>query len=115
MAAIVVAWALALLGFMHLRRRRLDLAQVAWMRLGRRLARAGLPRRPDEGPLAYAQRAATRWPQWSDLLRRIGANYALLRYGPRDARHGERLGALRQGVAALPGARTLRAAKPATS
>jgi transglutaminase-like putative cysteine protease len=111
-AAIVMAWALALVGLAHLRYRRLDPAQAAWMRLGRRLARAGLPRRADEGPLAYAQRAATRWPQWSELLRRIGANYALLRYGPRDAKDRERLGALRRSVAALPGARALRDTGP---
>jgi hypothetical protein len=92
---------------------RIDRCQTNGAKRGNRscqceIAKRTLPRRPDEGPLAYAQRAATRWPQWSELLRRIGATYALLRYGPRDARHGERLGTLRQSVAALPGARALR-------
>ena len=79
-----------------------------WSRLCRRLGRAGLPRRPDEGPLAYAQRAASRWPQWSDLLRRLGETYALLRYGPEDGKRDQRLAALRKGLAALPQVRALR-------
>ena len=108
-AAIVLAWGLALLGLIHLRHGRLEPAQASWMRLGRRLARAGLPRGLHEGPLAYAQRATMRWPQWSELLWRIGENYAQLRYGPHDARHRERLDALREGVASLPDARALRA------
>jgi protein-glutamine gamma-glutamyltransferase len=107
-AMIAIGWGLAVLGLAQVRHARRDPAQATWTRLGRRLARAGLPRRPDEGPLAYVQRAALRWPQWSGLLRRIGENYALLRYGPRDGKQNERLGALRQSLASLPGARALR-------
>lgn len=107
-AAVVLAWGLVIVGLAQVRHARRDPAQASWTRLGRRLARAGLPRRPDEGPLAYVQRAALRWPQWSSLLRRIGENYALLRYGPRDGQRNERLGTLRQSLASLPGARALR-------
>ncbi len=107
-AAMVLAWGLVIVGLAQVHHARRDPAQASWTRLGRRLARAGLPRRPDEGPLAYVQRAALRWPQWSGLLRRIGENYALLRYGPRDGKQNERLGALRQSLASLPGARALR-------
>jgi transglutaminase-like putative cysteine protease len=107
-AALVLAWGLVIVALAQVHRARRDPAQASWTRLGRRLARAGLPRRPDEGPLAYVQRAALRWPQWSGLLRRMGENYALLRYGPRDGKQNERLGALRHSLASLPGARALR-------
>ncbi len=107
-AAIALAWGLAMLALAQLRHAQRDPALASWTRLGRRLARAGLPRRPTEGPLHYAQRAAARWPQWSAPLCRIGENYALLRYGPADARRNELLSSLRAGVASLPGARALR-------
>jgi hypothetical protein len=76
--------------------------------LCRRLARAGLPRRPSEGPLAYAQRAAARWPRWNAALRQAAEAYAVLRYGPADAADAARIAALRAGIAALPSARRLR-------
>ena len=41
------------------------IGQVLWDDLNRRLGRAGLPRHPYEGPLAYAARAAERWPQFA--------------------------------------------------
>ena len=50
-----------------------------------RLARAGLPRLPHEGPLTYAARAAARWPG-AGGVRAIGEAYAALRYGPVGAR-----------------------------
>ena len=81
-----------------------------WSRLCHRLGRAGLPRRPDEGPLAYARRAASRWPQWGALLQRIGESYASLRYGPDDGARDQRITALRKSLAALPQVRTLRGA-----
>ena len=107
-ATLALGWGLAILALARRRHSRLDPALASWTRLGRRLARAGLPRRPTEGPLHYAQRAAARWPQWGAVLSRIGENYAQLRYGRRDARREELLSSLRSSLASLPGARTLR-------
>lgn len=109
-AGAVVVWGVAFLGFGEWLVRRRDPVVALWARLCRRLARAGLPRRVNEGPLAYARRAAARWPQWGGLLQRIGATYALLRYGPEDGSRNERITALRAGVASLPQARVLRGA-----
>jgi transglutaminase-like putative cysteine protease len=107
-AAVAFAWGLAILGFARARHARSDPAVALWSRLCRRLGRAGLPRRPDEGPLAYAERAASRWPQWSGLLRRLGETYALLRYGPEDGKRAELITMFRAGITALPSVRTLR-------
>ena len=107
---MLMAWGVALLWFGRWLVHRRDPVAAIWMRLCRRLARAGLPRRAEEGPLAYAQRAAAHWPQWSVRLQRIGEAYALLRYGPTDATRNQRIAALRESVFALPTVRTLRAA-----
>src|SRR5438477_7257512 len=101
-AAVAFAWGLAILGFARARHARSDPAVALWSRLCRRLGRAGLPRRTDEGPLAYARRAASRWPRWSELLQRIGETYAALRYGPDDGARDQRIAALRKSIAALP-------------
>jgi hypothetical protein len=53
-------------------------------------------------------RAASRWPQSSALLQRIGEAYATLRYGPSDAARSELIARLRAGIAALPSVRTMR-------
>src|SRR5207302_259934 len=63
-----------------------------------------LPRRPGGGPLAYVGRAAARWRQSSEVLRRIGETYAALRYGPSDATRAELIAKLRANIAALPSA-----------
>ena len=107
-SALAFVWGLAILGFARARHARADPALALWSRLCRRLARAGLPRAPSEGPLAYVDRAATRWPQWSALLQRIGETYAALRYGPGDAARSERISVLRAGIAALPSPRQMR-------
>jgi hypothetical protein len=105
---VALVWGVTVLGLARARHVRSDPAGALWSRLCRRLGRAGLPRRRDEGPLAYAQRAASRWPQWSALLQRIGETYAALRYGPEDGTRNRRIAALREGLAALPRVRTLR-------
>jgi transglutaminase-like putative cysteine protease len=107
-AAVAFAWGLAILGFARARHARSDPAVALWSQLCRRLGRAGLQRRPHEGPLAYTERAASRWPQWSALLRRAGETYAALRYGPSDGRRAKLIATLRAGIAALPRARTMR-------
>jgi transglutaminase-like putative cysteine protease len=107
-SAMVMVWGVALLWMGHWLAHRRDPVLALWTRLCRRLAHAGLPRRADEGPLAYAERAATRWPQWGELLQRIAQTYAMLRYGPPDAARNARIAALRAGVFALPKAYALR-------
>jgi transglutaminase-like putative cysteine protease len=102
--ALVFLWGLAILGFARARHARTDPAVALWSRLCRRLGRAGLPRAPSEGPLAYANRAAAHWPQSRALLQRIGETYAALRYGPGDTRRAELIAKLRASIASLPNA-----------
>ncbi len=104
---VAFAWVLVVLGFSRIRRIQSAPEVALWGRACRRLARAGLARRPDEGPLDYAERAAARWPRWNVLLRDIGASYAQLRYGPRSEHRAALLAQLRASVNALPWARTL--------
>ncbi|CAK0764181.1 protein-glutamine gamma-glutamyltransferase [Gammaproteobacteria bacterium] len=52
-----------------------------WESFCRRLARAGFPRRSDEGPLAYAERIATANPDLAHRVRLVARLYARLRYG----------------------------------
>jgi protein-glutamine gamma-glutamyltransferase len=58
-----------------------DPLERCWLDFCRRLARAGLPRLPWEGPLAYAERAAVAFPHHADALRSIARSYARQRYG----------------------------------
>jgi len=106
-AGLAFVWVLAVLALARVRRARADAEVALWLRACRRLARAGLARRPDEGPLDYAERAAARWPRWSELFRRIGTTYAQLRYAEPDERRAALLASLRAGVDALPRSRTL--------
>jgi len=106
-AGMAFAWVFAVLALSRVRRMRADAEVALWARACRRLARAGLARRPDEGPLDYAERAGLRWPLWSELFLLIGSSYAQLRYGAPDARRTALLSKLRAGVDALPRARSL--------
>jgi transglutaminase-like putative cysteine protease len=108
-AGMASVWVVAVLGLARVRRARADAEVALWARACRRLARAGLARRPDEGPLDFAERAATRWPRWGALLRAIAASYAALRYGPANDRRAAALSELRSAVDALPGPRKLNA------
>ena len=109
LAAAAFVWGIAVLGFSRLRRSRVDAEVALWRNACRKLARAGLERRPDEGPLAYAERAAVRWPAVAALIKSIAERYALLRYGPAAARSEESVAQLRASVSTLPPARELRA------
>jgi transglutaminase-like putative cysteine protease len=80
-AAVLFAWAGLLAGWLLFRRRRQERALVLWDDLCRRLARAGLPRQGHEGPVAFAHRAAQRWPQFAIAFAAIGQSFATLRYG----------------------------------
>lgn len=108
LAVAAFVWGVAVLGVSRLRGSRVDAEVALWRAACRRLARAGLERRPDEGPLAYADRAAARWPMRAALIGEIARLYALLRYGPASAHSAELLAQLRAGVGALPPARDLR-------
>lgn len=61
-----------------------DPAQAAWLRFCRRLERAGLRRRPQEGPMSFAERVTRAHPEWQLPVRRIVGLYIDLRY--RDMR-----------------------------
>jgi len=52
-----------------------------WRRFERRLARAGVPRLPSEGPADYAMRAHRAFPDAAEQIERIARSYATLRYG----------------------------------
>jgi len=74
-------WMLGLLGWLAWRRTKRERGSAVWTHLCSRLARAGLPREPHEGPLAYSRRAARRWPRFAIAFNAIGESYAKLRYG----------------------------------
>ena len=112
---LTAAWAAGLLLWFALRHyQRDDRAATLWNRLCKRLARAGMPREPHEGPLAYAARAAARWPGLVAAFAVIGESYAALRYsrlGTATELHAERarmLERLDHAIAVLPRPRALR-------
>lgn len=111
-ALFTAAWAGGLLMWFALRHyQRDDRATTLWNALCARLARAGLPREPHEGPLTYAARAAARWPAFTAAFAVIGESYAALRYGPPPGSHAERqttLERLGHAIAVLPAPRKLR-------
>ena len=111
-AAALFAWAGLLAGWLLFRRRRQERALVLWDDLCRRLARAGLPRQGHEGPVAFAQRAAQRWPQFAIAFAAIGQSFATLRYGNVGApRQREALVAtLERAIEVLPAPAALRQA-----
>ena len=106
-AGAVFIWGALLLGAAQLRRSGVDAEVALWNALCRRLARSGLARAPEEGPLAYTRRAGRRWPQWAGVLARIGQRYAELHYGPGDPKREQKLKELKTGIEALPRPRAL--------
>ena len=116
-AALVGLWGAGMLGLLSWWRRRSgDRARLLWDSLGRRLANAGLPRQPSEGPFDYGARASARWPEFAVAFRAIADSYAALRYGPAPvtgAGRGERAAALARlarAIEVLPAPAALRAA-----
>jgi transglutaminase-like putative cysteine protease len=109
----IAVWAGLVLLWLARRRRRQERALALWDDVCRRLARAGLPRAPHEGPLAFVSRAAARWPQFAIAFAAIGEAYATLRYGdlPRSGNEREALTAtLQHAIGALPSPKALRSA-----
>jgi transglutaminase-like putative cysteine protease len=84
LTAGAIAWATVLAW--NSRRRaapaRPDALARAWLALGAKLARCGVPRRPEEGPLDYAERVAAALPALAAPVRRLAREYAGLRFGP---------------------------------
>ena len=111
-AAALFAWAGALVAWLLLRRRRQERALVLWDDLCRRLARAGLPRHGHEGPVAFAQRAAQRWPQFTIAFAAIGQSFSTLRYGEATAprQRDALLATLERAIDVLPSPAALRQA-----
>jgi len=85
--------------WMLVRVERRDAVQAAWLRFCARMARRGLPRAPDEGPLAYGERVAAHLPAQAEGARRIAALYGELRYG--RERRPEDVARLRQWIKAF--------------
>lgn len=90
--AAFAAWALGYLGWTRwLRRiRATDPLERAWLRINRKLARAGLPRAASEGPIAYADRLSARWPRHAKIWREVTEVYAAARYGRDNPRNSAR-------------------------
>ena len=114
-AAMIGLWGAGMLGLISWwRRRESDRARLLWDALCRRLAQAGLPLQPHEGPLAFGARAAARWPDLAVAFRVIADSYALLRYGPASpASRAQKtraaaLARLARAIDVLPAAATLR-------
>ncbi len=57
-----------------------DAVQVAWLKLCRKLEKAGLPRAAHEGAVDYAQRVAIARPELAATLHDLAARYVSLRY-----------------------------------
>ena len=110
-SAALLAWAGGVFAWFAARRKRQERALTLWADACRRLARAGLPRHTHEGPLAFAERAALRWPQFAIAFRAMGDSFAALRYG--DAtRESERIAliaTLERAIDVLPAPAALRA------
>jgi len=113
LAAIVFLWGALVISWLMWKRRRQERALVLWDDLNRHLSRAGLPREPHEGPLAFSDRAAVRWPQFAIAFAAIGKSYATLRYGaPAATREREALlSTLERAIEVLPAPAALRGAE----
>jgi len=113
--SIGAVWVGVLFAWLAWRRRRQDRARALWDAMCARLARAGLPRAAYEGPVDYAARAASRWPELQSTFAIIGEAYAALRYGPVAAQadttleRASALWRLKHALELLPSPATLRA------
>jgi transglutaminase-like putative cysteine protease len=82
MVAILVVGGGVTLGLLYRERpARTEASLAAWNRFCAKLAGAGLPRRPSEGPLDYLDRVKAARPEWSSDLEAITLRYIAARYG----------------------------------
>ncbi|TAH42702.1 MAG: DUF3488 domain-containing protein [Betaproteobacteria bacterium] len=81
LSGITVALLGALLAWASWQRRARDPLERNWQAFCSRMARAGHPRAPWEGPMDYGLRLAAALPQQADALLEITTTYARLRYG----------------------------------
>ena len=82
MLALIGSLLAGIAAWMLLRRpRQPDPVTRAWSRYCTRLARLGLPRRPDEGPQDYARRVTRERPDLEQPVWRITDVYTRLHYG----------------------------------
>ncbi|MFZ2160756.1 MAG: DUF3488 and transglutaminase-like domain-containing protein [Sideroxyarcus sp.] len=68
--------------------RQTDAVQAAWLKVCRKLGKAGLPRAPHEGAMDYADRIAAARPDLAADIYDIAARYASLRYGGESKKDG---------------------------
>ena len=80
----------ALFMLRHLYTRQPDKVQAAWLKLCRKLAKAGLPRSAHEGAQDYAARVAVARPEAADAIRDLASRYTALRYGAHNDEHFQR-------------------------
>ncbi len=64
----------------HLFKREQDKVQTAWLKVCRKLAKAGMPRAAHEGPQDYAKRVAIARPDLKDAIHDLANRYSALRY-----------------------------------
>lgn len=82
---IIMLFALYMLRGMFMKKA--DKTQAAWLKVCKKLERAGLPRSLHEGPLDYAMRVAVSRPDLSFRIREIADLYIQLRYA--DSKEGQ--------------------------
>lgn len=91
LGGLSAAFAVAAAGLLWPRRRIAEEpAAREYRRFCDRLARLGLPRRPAEGPLDYAERVAAARPELAERVRFISRLYIALRYRERGGAEGVR-------------------------
>lgn len=82
---------IAIISLKNRRYRRDDKLQQLYLKLGKRLAKAGYPRHPHEGPIDYLSRISNQNPGLGDKLSPVLHTYASLRYGPHATPAGTQL------------------------
>jgi transglutaminase-like putative cysteine protease len=116
-AALAAAlWMGLVLAWLNYRRTQRERAAALWSDVCTRLARAGLPREPYEGPIAFSSRASERWPDYAIAFHAIGESYAKLKYG--RIAHRERnalIATLQRAAEVLPAVGALRSEPVATA
>jgi transglutaminase-like putative cysteine protease len=77
---LVAVFALFMLRQLYTRNKT-DKVQAAWLKLCKRMAKAGLPRASHEGALDYAARIAAARPELAENLHDLATRYNAIRYG----------------------------------